>query len=1063
VNDSLLKLELALRGYETQRSKESRAIARQALQDLIEPNSKNRNLGEQLERALSRPRELRNVALAFLRTLGVEGVIDLDGEDNGLHRHLVRASEQALPDFGKYYKTADYKQNYEKIARLATVHKDIVGQIESLRTIGSTQHEFMGCRTEIMKVLNRDIVKAYLAPYELTSINQSIHATFAAFENLIATRNYEFPVLLETTQAQIIREIDGFESNPSFLAQDFVRAFFSSADRLCSSLNIEARGQLQATIAAARDSSQLLEKRYPLHEVGRTIGVSVPLRNEGPGVAIDVSAQITVAADTVATNGQPLLIGDVPQGSFSLFFECLVIEPTREAEIFIEIEWGQVLSRDRLKLSLVVPLRSQPDKVDWDLLAQTEPYSLEVAEGDEFVGRQSKISSIAARLMRPRMVSTYITGQKRIGKSSLSLAVRDRVHSVSHQTHFMTLDRGDYAHEDPRTTLRMLGERISEFFGDFIPGGIVTDLNFDGTLAPLNRLADRLIAELPQKRFVIVLDEFDGIHPELYRMGPLAETFFSNLRTLSAKRNVAFILVGGENMPFIISAQGDELNKFSHESLTYFSRVNEWQEFCSLVQKPVAGELEWYESALNSLFVSTNGHPYYTKLVCAEIFRRAVQERDAEIAASEAEPGVATTIATLDTNAFAHLWKDGIGGSREESEVVSLRRCRVLIAIGRVLRDGIPLTTEAIASRKGLFPLSNVEVANTVQEFCNRRILQEDGSVLQFTLPLFREWLKQSGVNLIIPDIAADELATEIKAAEDQAYVKDGEIVALTSAWPPHRGRQLTAMDVRSWLEQLPSRIEQRLLFKILLRLNIWSDLRIRESLINAHRLVSRSLPLFVKKHRAERRSDVIITYIDGPGKSGADYARRYAEDNGIAAYCILEMGKFSETLQDHESRFNVNTRAVVIVDDIIATGKTMSDNIQSFIQANRQAIQLRNPSIRIVAICATPAGQQRVRNKLQNFVDLDIDLIVSEPLGEESVAFPPSEKAWSSADEAEAAKALCRRIGSHLVKSAPLGFGDLGLLIVLPQTCPNNSLPLLYAQGTKDFSWRPLFSRPVN
>jgi hypothetical protein len=703
-------------------------------------------------------------------------------------------------------------------------------------------------------------------------------------------------------------------------------------------------------------------------------------------------------------------------------------------------------------------LRSQSDKVDWDLLAQSEPYSLEVAEGDEFVGRQSKILSIAGRLLRPRMVSTYITGQRRIGKSSLSLAVRDYVRSTSAQTHFLTLDRGDYAHEDPQITLRMLGERISEFFGGFLSGDTKSDgSNFDGTLAPLNRLADRLGVELPSHRFVVVLDEFDGIHPELYRMGPLAETFFSNLRTLSAKRNVAFILVGGENMPFIISAQGDELNKFFHESLTYFSRVSEWQDFCSLVQKPVAGEIEWYDSALNSLFVWTNGHPYYTKLVCAEIFRHAVQERDAEITASEAELGVVKAIGVLDTNAFAHLWKDGIGGSREESEVVSLRRCRVLIAIGRVLRDGIPLTIDAIASRKGSSPLTNVEVANTVQDFCNRRILQEDGSVLQFTLPLFREWLKQSGVNSIIPDIAADELATELKAAEDQAYVKDGEIIAVTSVWPPYKGRQVTAQDVRSWLEQLPNRIEQRLLFKLLLRLNFWSDIRIRESLIGAHRLVSRSLPTIVRKHRAERRNDVIVTYIDGPAKSGADYARRYAEDNSIASYCVLEMTGFSESLQEHENKFGANTRAIVIVDDIIGTGKTLSENIQSFMQANRKAIGLRNPSIRIAAICATSAGQQRVLTKLRNFADLDIDLIVSEPRGDESFAFPPTGKSWAGPDEAEAARAVCRRIGTHLVKSAPLGYGDLGLLVVLSQTCPNNSLPLLYASGTKEFPWRPL------
>ena len=77
---------------------------------------------------------------------------------------------------------------------------------------------------------------------------------------------------------------------------------------------------------------------------------------------------------------------------------------------------------------------------------------------------------------------------------------------------------------------------------------------------------------------IFILDEFDEIHPEMYRFGALAETFFSNLRTLSAKKNVAFLLVGGEKMPFVMSAQGDQLNKFISEGLDFFVRGEEWED-----------------------------------------------------------------------------------------------------------------------------------------------------------------------------------------------------------------------------------------------------------------------------------------------------------------------------------------------------------------------------------------------------------------------------------------------------------------------------------------------------
>ena len=71
------------------------------------------------------------------------------------------------------------------------------------------------------------------------------------------------------------------------------------------------------------------------------------------------------------------------------------------------------------------------------------------------------------------------------------------------------------------------------------------------------------VSALDQKRkYVIIIDEFDEIRPELYMQGNLAETFFANLRALSTCENICLVLVGGENMPFIMEWQGQKLNKF---------------------------------------------------------------------------------------------------------------------------------------------------------------------------------------------------------------------------------------------------------------------------------------------------------------------------------------------------------------------------------------------------------------------------------------------------------------------------------------------------------------------
>ncbi|MNE65630.1 hypothetical protein D3C80_1611270 [compost metagenome] len=82
--------------------------------------------------------------------------------------------------------------------------------------------------------------------------------------------------------------------------------------------------------------------------------------------------------------------------------------------------------------------------------------------------------------------------------------------------------------------------------------------------------------------------------------------------------------------------------------------------------------------------------------------------------------------------------------------------------------------------------------------------------------------------------------------------------------------------------------------------------------------------------------------------------------------------------------------------------------------------------------------------------------------MASEYFAFPKSGIGfWNDADEMHRAKALCQELGAKLYKS-PLGFQDQGLLLVLPATCPNNSLPVLFRGKAGVTPWVPLFPRPI-
>jgi hypothetical protein len=244
-------------------------------------------------------------------------------------------------------------------------------------------------------------------------------------------------------------------------------------------------------------------------------------------------------------------------------------------------------------------------------------------------------------------------------------------------------------------------------------------------LAPISKIADILYRESPAKKFIFILDEFDEIDPDLYRYGALAESFFSSLRTLSAKRNVAFLLVGGEKMPFVMSAQGDQLNKFISEKLDYFGK-SEWADFVELIRKPVAEDIIWSDAAVQKIFEFSNGHPYYTKLICAQAFKKAVNEKDAEITEVDVSAAVRELIGELDSNSFAHLWKDGIHESdRQKSEVFELNRRRVLCACARVLRQRLSLTHETVSANRAGLQIDAGHVAGTLMDFSRRGVLVE--------------------------------------------------------------------------------------------------------------------------------------------------------------------------------------------------------------------------------------------------------------------------------------------------------------------------------------------------
>jgi hypothetical protein len=359
---------------------------------------------------------------------------------------------------------------------------------------------------------------------------------------------------------------------------------------------------------------------------------------------------------------------------------------------------------------------------------------------------------------------------------------------------------------------------------------------------------------------------------------------------------------------------------------------------------------------------------------------------------------------------------------------------------------------------RGSHAIAATEIAPSLNDFVRREVLFERDNVFGFNLPLFRLWLVDVGVSQLIGDSLSEELADLVLAEENKAAIRSEEVVALSQTWPTYRGKHIGTDEIRAWYQQVEGLREQRILFKLLERTQVVSEALVRERLGSAHRLLRPFLPEFVIERRGARRRDILLTYVDGPGKSGASFAATYAEENRIAAECVVAP-------QEFEKDRLAKPAAIVLVDDIAATGTSLSDNIRTFV--HRSGDYARSVPILAVTLVATAEGQRKIEQTMSELREqgFDISFRACSILPDVNYAFPTATTVWEDAEQAERAKALCTDLGSRIYLQDPLGFGGMGLLVVFPTTVPNNSLPILHSFSRAGSSkrWSPLFERPVN
>jgi tetratricopeptide (TPR) repeat protein len=258
-----------------------------------------------------------------------------------------------------------------------------------------------------------------------------------------------------------------------------------------------------------------------------------------------------------------------------------------------------------------------------------------VVEASMFFGREDVFGWIE-RSLEGKYVNHILVlhGQRRVGKTSVLKQIPNFLPDKYIQVFFdlqgrtgTTLDRFLWwlASEITRTLKREHGiefprpDRKDFEEPEYLINGFLPDIR--------TKLGDYVL--------LLTFDEFDSLdRPEIQET--LSQPLIAYLRRL--------IEVEGLNFIFSIGSSGDKLENMQASYTDFFkSALYRKISFLTkddiqrLVTKPVAGLIHYEKEAVRRIGEITSGHPYFTQLMCHELFSRCQKTGDRTISAEDVE------------------------------------------------------------------------------------------------------------------------------------------------------------------------------------------------------------------------------------------------------------------------------------------------------------------------------------------------------------------------------------------------------------------------------------------
>ncbi len=383
----------------------------------------------------------------------------------------------------------------------------------------------------------------------------------------------------------------------------------------------------------------------------------------------------------------------------------------------------------------------------------TNPYVVgPPVAGPIFYGRKDIFKFVQETLVASQQNAVVLYGQRRMGKTSILKELPHHLpESVFHTIFFDLQGRADESLND---VLYDLACEIASSLEILPPPSNTFSVEKDYFR---KRFLPQLYGRLEKRRLLLLLDEFDVLSDEKSHLPAVAaDALFPYLRSLldTEKKRLSFVFVVGR-----------QLDQLPHWILRIFKETQYKRVWLldrgdaeALITNPVKGILAYEPDAIEEILKLTSCHPYFTQLMCYEIFNAKKKKMSLPVTAQDVQ---AVTPIALETGepAFAWIWE----GLDQNSRLL-------LSAIAQVTADGNKTSAEIIQQTlsESHVRLSALEWRDTLKILVEWGILERDErDRISFVVELVRLWVSRFKPLHEIKSDLTETLLSRLQMAEE--------------------------------------------------------------------------------------------------------------------------------------------------------------------------------------------------------------------------------------------------------------------------------------------------------